>query len=766
MSQLLRFRGEILTRRDGGRGLCAVEGLESRCLLSDGGEPYAARIVSWWDDYIADGYSAAWYRGQPYPPVIHDVDVDGDGNTDDDEVIYYSFSTSEPLNPLGPGYRTYKPSAVFYGGIVSRRANYRRPMFDQATVQGPEGADLDLYDPRWPHGYPRLYIVTDSPLAYSDMTLFIYDGGPPYPVVETEGPDDLVNFHAVFLWQKSGFLNGGDVAGRVFFDADSLLSVDLARQWSNVNARWVVQDGDEYYVSEVELDRVDDQGRLVPFGKTNTAAPLQVRWARYDPLAITDPADPNYLDFDQDQATWEYRQFNDVRAVGLYFEQDVLGYYPDQVALVFDYLTVDAMVVPGTAGTLGLEVAEYTVDEAAGIARVTVRRVDGLWGEVSVDYATIDGTAVAGADYTFVSGTLVFAQGQSQATFDVPISNDSVLEGDEYFRVVLSNAAGGAALGPAESRILIREDAVDKRILAVGDAGGGQLVVYGAGATQARFSATPFGKLFRGGVRVAAADFNGDGVGDAVAAPGPGTAPVVCVYNGRNGKLIRRITAYGSTFLGGVYVAAGDVNGDGVPDIVTGPGPGAAPEVRVFSGADGRLVRKFLAYSSKQRTGVLVAAVQFDSDGVADILTVPGPGAASNLRIFSGKTGKILAVFPAFYYEPNFTGGVNVAGVNTGGTLDVLAIAPLSTIRSIVRIFGRDGRTLIRSIEVDVNSTTGITVAAGDVTGDDREDIIVGAGRGSSPVVRYYDGRTGVEVSRLRVLSSKRRDGVFVAVSR
>jgi hypothetical protein len=63
-------------------------------------------------------------------------------------------------------------------------------------------------------------------------------------------------------------------------------------------------------------------------------------------------------------------------------------------------------------------------------------------------------------------------------------------------------------------------------------------------------------------------------------------------------------TAYDPAFTGGVFVAAGDVNGDGRADIVTGAGLGGGPHVRVFSGADLTELRSFLAYGASFGGGV------------------------------------------------------------------------------------------------------------------------------------------------------------------
>jgi serralysin len=109
-------------------------------------------------------------------------------------------------------------------------------------------------------------------------------------------------------------------------------------------------------------------------------------------------------------------------------------------------------------------------------------------------------------------------------------------------------------------------------------------------------------------VRVAAADVDGDGLADIVTGAGPGGGPHVKVFSGADGSEIRSFLAYDAAFMGGVFVAAADIDLDGTPDLVTGAGAPGGPHVRVFSAVDGRELAGFFAYPAGFAGGVLVAA--------------------------------------------------------------------------------------------------------------------------------------------------------------
>jgi len=98
-------------------------------------------------------------------------------------------------------------------------------------------------------------------------------------------------------------------------------------------------------------------------------------------------------------------------------------------------------------GQVEFGTATDVVAEAGGTATVTVLRKAGSYGEITVQYATSNGTATAGSDYTATSGTLTFDVDETSKSFTIPITNDTTDEADETITVTLSNPGGGATIG-------------------------------------------------------------------------------------------------------------------------------------------------------------------------------------------------------------------------------------------------------------------------------------------------------------------------------
>ena len=103
--------------------------------------------------------------------------------------------------------------------------------------------------------------------------------------------------------------------------------------------------------------------------------------------------------------------------------------------------------------TLQFSAASYSVLENGGSVTIMVTRSGGSEGAAGVNFATGDGTARAGSDYTPVTGTLMFASGETSKTFNVSVINDALSEPDETINLTLSNPIGGV-LGTLSTAVL------------------------------------------------------------------------------------------------------------------------------------------------------------------------------------------------------------------------------------------------------------------------------------------------------------------------
>ena len=276
-----------------------------------------------------------------------------------------------------------------------------------------------------------------------------------------------------------------------------------------------------------------------------------------------------------------------------------------------------------------------------------------------------------------------------------------------------------------------------------------------------RFRIQPYESTFIGGVRVAIGDVSGDGIDDIVTGIGPGGGPRIRVFSGKDGSVVKDFFAYEESFRGGLFVAVGDINGDGVKDILTGTEVGGGPRVSVFDGKTGAVLANFFAFDVNQRGGVRVAAGDFDGDGKAEIVATTGEGVATKVRILNAD-GSIVREFAP--YTATFTGGVSlaVADVNGDGVPDIATGAEAGGGPHVQVFDGKTGATLLSFYAYDSGFTGGVRVALQDVDGDGKADIVTGMGVGGSSEVRVLRGTDLQPLDRFFAFDDMFTGGVYV----
>lgn len=219
---------------------------------------------------------------------------------------------------------------------------------------------------------------------------------------------------------------------------------------------------------------------------------------------------------------------------------------------------------------------------------------------------------------------------------------------------------------PGEQEIIIASQNSEIQDVSLA-AGVGQVSLQKNGTKLVSFS--PYAKNYKGQINLAAKIEQGY-FRQVVTGPGAGGGPQVRIFLA-NGKLLGDFMAYDKNSRGGVNVALGDVDGDMQDEIITGPGIGLEPLIKIFT-MKGILKNSFLAYDKKFRGGVNVAIGDVNGDGQNEIVTAPSSGGGPHIKVFNNQ-GVVLKSF--FAYDSNYHGGVkiSISDINNDGQVEILA---------------------------------------------------------------------------------------------
>jgi len=261
-----------------------------------------------------------------------------------------------------------------------------------------------------------------------------------------------------------------------------------------------------------------------------------------------------------------------------------------------------------------------------------------------------------------------------------------------------------------------------------------EVKVYKAGTDILLTTLHPFQAEYLGGLNVAVGDLNEDGIPEVIVASGGGAQATIQVFDTVTASVISSFYVFPG-YAGPVSIASGDVNGDGMADLVACSGDGSRATVAVLDAQTRVTLGSFYAFGGGALTGGTVAVGDLDADGVKEIIVGGGAGNQALVKVFGVVDGEWAArgQFNAF---ANYNGGVNVAAgiLSDAGTLQILCGSTGSAVGTVT-VF--DGATLenLKSFWAYGERYRGaVSVAAFDLNGPGKGGgIVTGTGTGAPP---------------------------------
>lgn len=241
------------------------------------------------------------------------------------------------------------------------------------------------------------------------------------------------------------------------------------------------------------------------------------------------------------------------------------------------------------------------------------------------------------------------------------------------------------------------------------------------------------------GVSMTVGDINGDHVSEIIIGEGVKAVPQVYVYSA-DGKLLSRFLAYQEEFDGGVRVAAGDLDGDGLDEIITAPKASGGPHVRIFTG-EGRPIFTpgFFVFDKEDRRGIFISTIDLEGDGAREIITGSGGGRKHEVRIYD-RFGTLLTEFqPENILDED--SGILAVGFDLDGTgREVIGIAPDKREAAQVYVYKSGGAFLTHFSPYGQNVKVGAHLSSFDLDNDGDDELITAPSIFGGPHIRFFNG--------------------------
>lgn len=387
-------------------------------------------------------------------------------------------------------------------------------------------------------------------------------------------------------------------------------------------------------------------------------------------------------------------------------------------------------------------------DDTSAPAIVTLSMVDPAIGTVTLDYATENGSATAGLDYSAASGSVTFNNGETTQIITLTVLGDVELEGDESFFVRLGNASTNAIIARSRAAVTIVDNEIvlaAPQIISIDPLRGpvaSVVTITGGG-----FGLVPDQNIvYFGSVRANVLTATADELTVEVPS-GVIYAPITVSFGGLSASsaLPYVVTFDGDTAFGEmaydspvrfgtggqpVAVAVGDLDGDGSPELVTANFGTSSFSVFLNATTPSSLTVGTFGLKQDFDTGVgpsAVGLVDIDGDGALDVVTVNQGAATISVFRNVSTSGGIAFGSRSDLATGSNPSGLAFADVDVDGRVDIIVANEGSSSISVFPNRGLTGSITVNSFSSKVDFIVGtkpVSVAAGDLDGDGKPEIV------------------------------------------
>lgn len=277
-----------------------------------------------------------------------------------------------------------------------------------------------------------------------------------------------------------------------------------------------------------------------------------------------------------------------------------------------------------------------------------------------------------------------------------------------------------------------------------------------------------YSTAFRGGVRLATGDIDNDNKDEIIIGAGPGGGPQVRVFEKNGIPRGIELFPFPATYRGGVDVASGDFDGDGKDDIAVFQFSGAQGWVKVYRYNASQTILFEKNVFGNVECGATVTMGDVDLDGRDELIVGAGSGGGPQILVFDYKAGDLNGTqkpISFFAFHPDSRTGVDVAAGDVNGD---------NKSEIIVSVL-KDGQARIKAYRYNAEKTilgewvayglaeVGANISMADIDGDSRLEIITGAGAGGGPHVRTFEANGTPLIVNFFAYGKTFRGGVDVA---